>query len=163
ERGHDVVQDVFGKDVVWVPYRRPGFQLSKNVWAAIRAHPGTRGIVLEKHGLSTWGATLRDAYLATIDLVTRAEERLRDAARARPAARGGSRACPAGPPPPRSAAPAAPAGSPRSGAGCSGATGGWCCASTPARTPASWPAPPGRRGPRRSAPPRPTTPSTRSG
>src|SRR5262245_903912 len=82
-RARDVVPYCFGKDVVWVPYRRPGFQLSKNVWAAIRAHPGARGIVLEKHGLSTWGATLRDAYLATIDLVTRAEERLRDAARAR--------------------------------------------------------------------------------
>jgi rhamnulose-1-phosphate aldolase/alcohol dehydrogenase len=83
ERGHDVVQDLFGKDVVWVPYRRPGFRLSREVWAAIRAHPEARAIVLEKHGLSTWGASLKDAYLATIELVTRAEERLRDAARAR--------------------------------------------------------------------------------
>ncbi len=83
ERGHDVVQDLFGKDVVWVPYRRPGFRLSREVWAAIRAHPEARAIVLEKHGLSTWGSSLKDAYLATIELVTRAEERLRDAARAR--------------------------------------------------------------------------------
>jgi rhamnulose-1-phosphate aldolase/alcohol dehydrogenase len=85
ERGHEVVQDLFGKDVVWVPYRRPGFRLSKEVWSAIRAHPEARAIVLEKHGLSTWARTLKDAYLATIELVTRAEERLRDAARARPA------------------------------------------------------------------------------
>ena len=83
ERGHEVVEDLFGKESVWVPYRRPGFRLSKEVWAAIRARPEARAIVLEKHGLSTWGATLKDAYLATIDLVTRAEERLRDAARAR--------------------------------------------------------------------------------
>jgi rhamnulose-1-phosphate aldolase/alcohol dehydrogenase len=83
ERGHEVVQDLFGKDVVWVPYRRPGFRLSKDVWSTLRAHPEARAIVLEKHGLSTWGATLKDAYLATIDLVTRAEARLRDAARAR--------------------------------------------------------------------------------
>jgi rhamnulose-1-phosphate aldolase/alcohol dehydrogenase len=83
ERGREVVEDLFGKEVVWVPYRRPGFRLSKEVWAAIRTRPEARAIVLEKHGLSTWGATLKDAYLATIDLVTRAEERLRDAARAR--------------------------------------------------------------------------------
>ena len=83
ERGREVVEDVFGKEALWVPYRRPGFGLSKEVWAAIRARPEARAIVLEKHGLSTWGATLKDAYLATIDLVTRAEERLRDAARAR--------------------------------------------------------------------------------
>src|SRR5262245_21608190 len=83
ERGQEVVDDLFGKEIVWVPYRRPGFRLSRDVWAAIRARPEARAIVLEKHGLSTWGATLKDAYLATIDLVTRAEERLRDAARAR--------------------------------------------------------------------------------
>jgi rhamnulose-1-phosphate aldolase/alcohol dehydrogenase len=83
ERGREVVEELFGKDAVWVPYRRPGFRLSKEVWAAIRARPEARAIVLEKHGLSTWGPTLKDAYLATIDLVTRAEERLRDAARAR--------------------------------------------------------------------------------
>jgi rhamnulose-1-phosphate aldolase/alcohol dehydrogenase len=83
ERGREVVEDVFGKEALWVPYRRPGFRLSKEVWAAIRARPEARAIVLEKHGLSTWGATLKEAYVATIDLVTRAEERLRDAARAR--------------------------------------------------------------------------------
>src|SRR5262249_14687036 len=79
----EVVEDLFGKETVWVPYRRPGFRLSREVWAAIRTRPEARAIVLEKHGLSTWGATLKDAYLATIDLVTRAEERLRDAARGR--------------------------------------------------------------------------------
>ena len=83
ERGREVVEDLFGKETVWVPYRRPGFRLSREVWAAIRARPEARAIVLEKHGLSTWGATLKDAYLATIDLVTRAEERLHAAARAR--------------------------------------------------------------------------------
>jgi rhamnulose-1-phosphate aldolase/alcohol dehydrogenase len=83
ERGREVVEDLFGKETVWVPYRRPGFRLSKEVWRAIRARPEAGAIVLEKHGLSTWGSTLKDAYLATIDLVTRAEERLRDAARAR--------------------------------------------------------------------------------
>jgi rhamnulose-1-phosphate aldolase/alcohol dehydrogenase len=83
ERGRDVAGELFGKQAIWVPYRRPGFRLSKEVWAAVRARPEARAIVLEKHGLSTWGPTLKDAYLATIDLVTRAEDRLRDAARDR--------------------------------------------------------------------------------
>ena len=78
-----MVEDLFGKETIWVPYRRPGFRLSKEVWAAIRARPDARAIVLEKHGLSTWGPTLKDAYLATIELVTRAEGRLQDAARGR--------------------------------------------------------------------------------
>ncbi|MGH7321758.1 MAG: bifunctional rhamnulose-1-phosphate aldolase/short-chain dehydrogenase [Candidatus Rokuibacteriota bacterium] len=77
EHGHEVVTQLFGKDVASLRYRRPGFQLAREVWGAVRAHPAARGIVLEKHGLITWGATLKEAYLATIDLVTRAEERLR--------------------------------------------------------------------------------------
>jgi rhamnulose-1-phosphate aldolase/alcohol dehydrogenase len=83
ERGRDLVEALFGREAVWVPYRRPGFQLSREVWEAVRAHPDARGIVLEKHGLSTWGASLREAYLATIDLVSRAEARLTEAARGR--------------------------------------------------------------------------------
>jgi rhamnulose-1-phosphate aldolase/alcohol dehydrogenase len=83
ERGHAVVGEVFGKDVVAIPYRRPGFRLSREVAEAVAAHPEARGLVLEKHGLISWGATLQEAYLGTIDLVTRGEERLRDAARDR--------------------------------------------------------------------------------
>jgi len=83
ECGREAVQALFGKDALWVPYRRPGFGLSREVWAAVREHPAARGIVLEKHGLSTWGPTLKDAYLATIELVSRAEERHRENARGR--------------------------------------------------------------------------------
>src|SRR5262245_27554904 len=39
ERGQEVVDDLFGKEIVWVPYRRPGFRLSRDVWAAIRPRP----------------------------------------------------------------------------------------------------------------------------
>jgi rhamnulose-1-phosphate aldolase/alcohol dehydrogenase len=83
DRGREVVQEVFGKDVVGIPYRRPGFRLSREVADAVRARPEARGIVLEKHGLLTWGATVEEAYRGTIDLVTRAEERLAEAARGR--------------------------------------------------------------------------------
>ena len=83
DRGQAVVQELFGKETLWVRYQRPGFRLSKEVWAAMRAHPEARGVVLEKHGLSTWGGSLKEAYLATIDLVSRAEARAREAARGR--------------------------------------------------------------------------------
>jgi rhamnulose-1-phosphate aldolase/alcohol dehydrogenase len=83
DRGPEVVRELFGKDVVSIPYRRPGFRLSREVADAVRARPAARGVVLEKHGLITWGGTLEEAYRGTIDLVTRAEERLRVAARDR--------------------------------------------------------------------------------
>ena len=49
----------------------------------MRAHPEASGVLLEKHGLITWGGTLEEAYLATIDLVSRAEAHLEAAARGR--------------------------------------------------------------------------------
>lgn len=73
DRCHEVLGEVFGKDVVTLPYRRPGFRLSREVAEAVGSHPGARAVILEKHGTITWGATVREAYEATVELVSRAE------------------------------------------------------------------------------------------
>ncbi len=83
ERGGERVRELFGKEAPGLPYRRPGFRLSVEVAGVARAHATAVGVVLEKHGLITWGPTLEDAYRTTIDLVSRAEERLAAAARGR--------------------------------------------------------------------------------
>ena len=72
--GRRQVEQAFGQDAVWVPYRRPGFALSKEVAEAVRAHPKARCAVLEKHGLITWGKSAKESYDATIEMNTRAEE-----------------------------------------------------------------------------------------
>src|SRR5687767_57088 len=74
DRARDVLAGVYGKDVIALEYRRPGFRISREVAYAIAAHPEARALVLERHGTITWGTTVRDAYEATIDLITRAEE-----------------------------------------------------------------------------------------
>ncbi len=85
ERGREVVQEALGDRVAYLPYRRPGFLLAKEVYAAAR--PGDpRGVpawgapleavVLAKHGLVTWGETGEQSYRATIELVERAEKYL---------------------------------------------------------------------------------------
>ncbi len=83
DRCREVIQEVYGKDVVSIPYRRPGFLLSKDVATALRAHPGATAVILEKHGTITWGQTVKDAYLRTIDLITQAEEAIRARAKGR--------------------------------------------------------------------------------
>lgn len=75
--GRRQVEQAFGPDAVWVPYRRPGFALSKEVAEAVRAHPKARCVVLEKHGLITWGRSAKESYDATIEMNTRAEEHAR--------------------------------------------------------------------------------------
>ncbi len=83
DRGREVVRKVYGDAVVFIPYRRPGFRLSKEVAAAARDHPGARGVVLEKHGLITWGTTVKEAYLSTVEMVSRAEAEIAEASRGR--------------------------------------------------------------------------------
>jgi len=68
----ETVRRCFGDTVVTVPYRRPGFRLSREVGEAFRADAA--GLVLMNHGLITWGSSAQEAYERHLELVTRAEE-----------------------------------------------------------------------------------------
>ena len=68
-----VVREVFGGEVALVPYYRPGFLLSKVTARIFRKTPGVQAIILDKHGLITWGETAREAYRQTLRRVTQAE------------------------------------------------------------------------------------------
>jgi rhamnose utilization protein RhaD (predicted bifunctional aldolase and dehydrogenase)/NAD(P)-dependent dehydrogenase (short-subunit alcohol dehydrogenase family) len=117
-QGQHWVREALGAGALWVPYQRPGFALSKLVAQAVTAHPDATGVVLEKHGLITWGDTARQAYDATVDLVTRAESFIAGrSASQRPA---GSRPAGSGPMAMGSAVAPAPTGTPAGSA--SGAT-----------------------------------------
>ncbi len=79
----EVLREVYGDEVAALPYRRPGFRMSREVADLCRARPGLRAILLEKHGTICWGATIEDAYLATVELISRAEEAIARRARGR--------------------------------------------------------------------------------
>jgi len=71
-RGREkTVRDCFGDSLITIPYRRPGFRLSRDVAEAF--DPRASGIVLMNHGLITWGDSAREAYDRHIELVTKAE------------------------------------------------------------------------------------------
>ena len=74
DRPREILADVYGKEVIPLAYRRPGFRISRDVADVIAARPEAKALVLERHGTITWGATVREAYEATIDLISRAEE-----------------------------------------------------------------------------------------
>ena len=64
--------EIFGGEVGWIAWQRPGFDLGLRIGEAVRAHPHWKGLVLEGHGLFSWGATARECYDASIDLIGRA-------------------------------------------------------------------------------------------
>ena len=79
----DVLREVYGGDVVSLPYLRPGFPIARRVSEAVRANPKARAVLLEKHGTICWGDDVKAAYLATIELIGRAEEAIAHRAQGR--------------------------------------------------------------------------------
>ncbi|MBI2197580.1 MAG: bifunctional rhamnulose-1-phosphate aldolase/short-chain dehydrogenase [Candidatus Rokubacteria bacterium] len=82
-RSAEVLREVYGDEVAALPYRRPGFKISREVSDLVQQRPGLRAILLEKHGTICWGATIKDAYLATLELISRAEEAIARRAKGR--------------------------------------------------------------------------------
>src|SRR3989442_865810 len=93
DRATDVLREVYGGDVIALPYRRPGFLISREVAETFERHPNAKAILLEKHGTICWGATVEEAYRATAELISRAEEAITHKSRGR--ARFGGAAVPA--------------------------------------------------------------------
>jgi rhamnulose-1-phosphate aldolase/alcohol dehydrogenase len=83
DRAADVLTGVYGKEVLALDYRRPGFRISREVADAIAANPQARALLLAKHGTITWGATVREADKATIGLTTRSGAAIAERRRAR--------------------------------------------------------------------------------
>jgi rhamnulose-1-phosphate aldolase/alcohol dehydrogenase len=74
--GRRLVDEAFGSEAVWLDYQRPGFDMSKRIAELLEANPSARAVLLEKHGLVTWGETPEESYKGTIEFVTRAAHAL---------------------------------------------------------------------------------------
>jgi rhamnulose-1-phosphate aldolase/alcohol dehydrogenase len=78
--GRSLAEEAFGAEAVWLDYQRPGFDMSKRIADLLGANPSARAVLLEKHGLVTWGETPEESYRGTIEFVTRAVSAIERAA-----------------------------------------------------------------------------------
>src|SRR6266550_3877391 len=70
--GRKLAEETFGEEVVWLDYQRPGFDMSRRIAELLDANPSARAVLLEKHGLVTWGESDEESYRRTIEFVSRA-------------------------------------------------------------------------------------------
>lgn len=73
DNGKQLAKEIFGDRFVWVPYVRPGFTLSKMIAQGVLDNPKAELVLMEKHGLVTWGETSEEAYAQTIKIISEAE------------------------------------------------------------------------------------------
>ena len=72
--GQSAVKSIFGDDVGWTPWLRPGFELALRLRRMVRERPALRAVVLAGHGLISWGETSEACYANTIDLIAQASD-----------------------------------------------------------------------------------------
>ncbi|MBF6443320.1 bifunctional aldolase/short-chain dehydrogenase [Nocardia farcinica] len=67
--GPELTEKIFGDRVVWVPWRRPGFQLGLDIAEIRRRNPRAIGTVLGGHGITAWGETSDEAEAHSREII----------------------------------------------------------------------------------------------
>jgi len=74
--GSMICRETLGESFGSVEYIKPGLGLARSAAAVYEANPEIIGLVLQKHGIVTFGITAKEAYNRMIDAVSRLEERI---------------------------------------------------------------------------------------
>ncbi|NEY30675.1 bifunctional aldolase/short-chain dehydrogenase [Streptomyces sp. PRKS01-65] len=82
--GEKLTAECFGDTVVWVPWRRPGFQLGLDIAAVREANPRAIGCVLGGHGITAWGDTSEECERNSLHIIRTAERFLAERGRPEP-------------------------------------------------------------------------------
>jgi rhamnulose-1-phosphate aldolase/alcohol dehydrogenase len=76
--GEALTRDCFGLRVVWVPWRRPGFQLGLDIASIKEANPMAIGCILGGHGITAWADTSEQCEANSLEIIRTAEAFLRE-------------------------------------------------------------------------------------
>ena len=82
--GEALTKEIFGDRVVWVPWRRPGFQLGLDIAEIKRQNPGAVGCVLGGHGITAWGDTSEESERNSLWIIDTAAAYIEQNSKAEP-------------------------------------------------------------------------------
>ncbi|WP_410216591.1 bifunctional rhamnulose-1-phosphate aldolase/short-chain dehydrogenase [Paracoccus sp. (in: a-proteobacteria)] len=81
----ELTAEIFGNDIGWLPWKKPGYELGLWLEKLATENPQMRGAVLESHGLFTWADDAKDCYLTTLEIINKAAAWLEDRTQGKPA------------------------------------------------------------------------------
>jgi len=67
-----LTQEIYGDEVLWTPWQRPGFDLGLILQDICEKNPRAKGVVLGQHGLINWANDDKECYDLTLDLIEKA-------------------------------------------------------------------------------------------
>lgn len=68
----ELTAEIFGSEIGWLPWKKPGYELGLWLEKLAVENPGMRGAVLESHGLFTWADDAKECYLTTLEIINKA-------------------------------------------------------------------------------------------
>ena len=82
--GEALTKEIFGEKVVWVPWRRPGFQLGLDIAKIKSENPQAIGCVLGGHGVTAWGDTSEESEENSLWIIDTAASYIAEHSKAEP-------------------------------------------------------------------------------
>jgi len=70
--GEELTREIYGDEVIWTPWQRPGFELGLILQDIVRAHPNAKGVILGGHGLINWDEDDKACYELSLELIEKA-------------------------------------------------------------------------------------------
>lgn len=67
--GEELTKKIFGDRVIWIPWRRPGFQLGLDIARLQKKNPQAIGCILGGHGITAWGKTSAECEKNSLEII----------------------------------------------------------------------------------------------
>jgi rhamnulose-1-phosphate aldolase/alcohol dehydrogenase len=67
-----LTKEIYGDEVIWTPWLRPGFELGLALQRVCAEHPNAKGVILGQHGLINWANDDKECYELTLSLIEKA-------------------------------------------------------------------------------------------
>jgi rhamnulose-1-phosphate aldolase/alcohol dehydrogenase len=71
-RSEELTREVFGGELGWTPWLRPGFELGLELERLATANPKLKGVILGQHGVINWANGNKECYDLTLGLIEKA-------------------------------------------------------------------------------------------
>ncbi|GAA3856021.1 bifunctional rhamnulose-1-phosphate aldolase/short-chain dehydrogenase [Celeribacter arenosi] len=68
----ELTQEIYGDEIGWLPWKRPGYELGLWLEKFCLENPDAKGVVLESHGLFTWADDAQECYELTLRIIQKA-------------------------------------------------------------------------------------------
>jgi rhamnulose-1-phosphate aldolase/alcohol dehydrogenase len=74
KHSEQLTKEIYGEEVIYTPWLRPGFELGLALQRIVEEHPQAKGVILGQHGLINWANDEKECYELTLSLIEKAAE-----------------------------------------------------------------------------------------